>query len=1399
MLVNTADENKNIKSEIDLNRSVEIIMRAGKISLWRYDVKERKFYSILGAILMQDGTTYESCAESLTASSRAEYHRLFNNLISGISRNESTIFHFVNTQAGINVYYRSELTVDLDDDGNVVSVLGTQTDITEDVLQKKVLEEFKIKTDLINEKNYIIQWDFDIDNQIVTTKGKGAIGVDFPMSVETYVEYVHPENKEEARLVFSQMANREITSFDSLIRAYLPGFKDYRYLGVSGVALHDKDGNIVSYTGIRRDVTHDHMQHKELLEKRYKTDLMEKASGLYLWEYDCERGVFISDDTSGYGVEQTFQDYLDITHPLYKDQVLKSWDILGSGLDKSFTLEWKFSHMGKWKYATVSGEPYEKNADGRVTKYLGYRRDTTDLVLMDESLRYSKLKSDMAIKKANMVMWEYDVEERMFTSYNEAGYGDEVKFSIEEYVNTLDPSSVEETRKAANFMDNQTVGDFSFNCKVVSLDSPDLRYITIHGSCLEVSEYDPTKATKYVGFRVDNTEIMKLTQSMEESKNLISSILAQSPSVIFIKDISDNFKYIMVNDMFNQFLEITSDKVLGKTDNEIFDKEVAQRMHKDDQIAVENGTHSLIEHVVVNGKTRSLHTTKREIKTSGRRLLVCIATEITETIEQQKVLENANRKSELVLNNANAGFVYIDNEFRVIWENIDSVIADIPYMTRYKHHTMCHESQYCMNKRCEDCVIRRASKSLKPEKETKVLGDRVVEINVVPVIDADGVASGYVCRIDNVTEAYKQKSALEKTQKYLDLAIEAGNVAVWGYDLNKKMVFNISGMVFSNDTLPIEEAIELIHPEDRPVFDLMWGRMLNEASEKETSCLRIKNHFTFNYEYVDMSMIIHRDENGKSNMIIGTYHDVTEDKLQKIAVEESRNRAEEANALLQSIIRQIPFGLHIKDISNDFRYVIMNDVLAKIIGIEGKDVIGKTEHEIFEKSIADRFQQENILAASRADGELLVVKDNFEKDGKVYTFENFDTVITVANGKRLLIGVVSDVTDKDLMIKELKDAKERAEQSDKLKSAFLANMSHEIRTPLNAIVGFSELLANADSIEEKEEYSNIISVNNELLLRLIGDILDLSKIESGMIDLKIEEFDVFDIYSDIFTTMKQKNIRSNVKLILDNPYDSCMVNLDKNRFKQVVFNFMTNAVKYTADGEIKLGYEYANGGIRVYVEDTGIGISEENRIKLFSRFEKFDSFAQGTGLGLSICKAILEAQGGNIGYMPGKNGGSIFWAWFPCVAKVNINSESIVINSMNNFENQLTESKLEGENKFRILIAEDNDSNFLLIKHMLKGYDLARVVNGVEAIDSLINGGGFDIVLMDWKMPIMDGLEATEKIREFNKTIPIIAVTANTYDSDIAKITSAGCNDFVAKPLNKQKLLEIIEKYHNKQ
>ena len=390
---------------------------------------------------------------------------------------------------------------------------------------------------------------------------------------------------------------------------------------------------------------------------------------------------------------------------------------------------------------------------------------------------------------------------------------------------------------------------------------------------------------------------------------------------------------------------------------------------------------------------------------------------------------------------------------------------------------------------------------------------------------------------------------------------------------------------------------------------------------------------------------------------------------------------------------------------------------------------------------------------------------------------------------RLKDMLMNSLEQQKIVESELRVAKEKAEESDHLKSAFLANMSHEIRTPLNAIVGFSGLLAMAENYEERDEYINIINNNNELLLQLINDILDLSKIEANTLEFVYSDIDINQLLCDIEQTSRLK-AADGVQVSFVEKLPHCIIRTDKNRLSQVVTNFINNAIKFTKEGSIYFGYKHKENNLYFYVSDTGCGIDKDVKDSVFQRFVKLDSFAQGTGLGLSICQMIVHKLGGEIGVDSELGQGSTFWFTLPDT----VIEESHISVAETNKTEVSTESPTDNKTA-TLLIAEDNESNYTLIKAILKDYNLLHAWNGQEAID-LYRKYHPDMILMDLKMPIMDGYQATEEIRKDNTIIPIIAVTAFAFAEDEQRVSQSGFNGYVAKPIKpnnlKKKIVDLL-------
>lgn len=382
---------------------------------------------------------------------------------------------------------------------------------------------------------------------------------------------------------------------------------------------------------------------------------------------------------------------------------------------------------------------------------------------------------------------------------------------------------------------------------------------------------------------------------------------------------------------------------------------------------------------------------------------------------------------------------------------------------------------------------------------------------------------------------------------------------------------------------------------------------------------------------------------------------------------------------------------------------------------------------------------------------------------------------------------------------ELIEAKSRAEESDKLKTAFLSNMSHEIRTPLNGIVGFSALLSdNSYSETEKSEFSDIINSNAKMLLALINDILDLSRIESNTIKFELREFSLNRQIEEVIT-LQQRYAKEGVQIVSDLGDEEITLVFDKLRNYQIINNLVSNSIKFTEKGEVRIGARSYPEYTEIYVSDTGKGMDGNQVEKVFSRFYKADEFSTGSGLGLAICKALIEYFGGTIRAesVPGK--GTKVTYIIPRKNLTEDQKKEIHSTTRQNMDHNTFNSQKEQPGSVpTILIAEDLESNFILLKIILsRHYNILWAKNGIEAV-SIFKEQKPDLVLMDIKMPLMDGLEATKAIREESPHVPIIAQTANAFESDHIQAIEAGCNDVITKPIKSKRLLEVVDMQINK-
>jgi PAS domain S-box-containing protein len=541
----------------------------------------------------------------------------------------------------------------------------------------------------------------------------------------------------------------------------------------------------------------------------------------------------------------------------------------------------------------------------------------------------------------------------------------------------------------------------------------------------------------------------------------------------------------------------------------------------------------------------------------------------------------------------------------------------------------------------------------------------------------------------------------------------------------------------------------------------------------------------------------HRLKNGsvRDVEVFSSIIQVEEEKLIHTIVHDvtAKKEAQQRLNVLTRSLEQSPVGVIITN--NDGVIEYTNPKYSDITGYS-PDEMHNTVPGILQKNTGSKLINRiwEIISSGR---EWFGENEDITKRGSSY-WENV-AISPVFNDQgeiKNFVIIKEDITDQKKLLHELVLAKEAAEESDRLKSAFLANMSHEIRTPMNGILGFMELLKEPDLTGEmRDEYIGIVNTSGQRLLETINDIIDISKIESGELELNLSKVDVIKMMQRLGQFFEPEARKKKLELMLETniPQEQCTLLLDSHKTESVLTNLLKNAIKFTAQGQIVLGCNINGKHLSFYVRDTGRGIAADKLSSIFDRFVQAESSYsrayEGSGLGLSISKAYVELMGGTVSVdsEPGK--GSHFMITIP-MEKDCMQVAKVVPNS---------KDKVDGlyNAEFVLLIAEDDDISFLLMKRLFKNYNvrLLRAINGQEAVEISQANPEISLVLMDIKMPVMDGHTATREIHKIRPGLPVIALTAYALKEDREKALDSGCIDYLSKPVSRQLLLQKLAKY----
>lgn len=651
----------------------------------------------------------------------------------------------------------------------------------------------------------------------------------------------------------------------------------------------------------------------------------------------------------------------------------------------------------------------------------------------------------------------------------------------------------------------------------------------------------------------------------------------------------------------------------------------------------------------------------------------------------------------------------------------------------------------------------------------------------------------------DITEKVSREKELLYSKQILESAEQNVHFGLYEFEVYSNSVLwsKETYQIFERDfELPPPKMDEYlskyVHPED-----VEKACMIKTFDEKCETPLSFNNIFRIitasgKIKYINSVGKIERGEVPEKYIrVSGTIKDLTEIKQieDKLFIERD---------ILQLVINNIPDAVYIKEIQGNF--IRCNQPLANFLGFSNTDeIIGKNTHDLFSIELANELieLEQNILAGEK--NSVSTHKEIHVKDRSLWINH---TLVGIKDSNGIttkVIGITRDITEYITTQQEIIKAKEKAEKADKLKSAFLANMSHEIRTPINGILGFASLMEMKEFSRDKEiEYLRIINNSGKILLNLINDIIDIAKIEAGQLNINYSNVILPDLFEELASFYQGEKIRrskENIELRVNMPdsnyYHS--IQTDQLRLKQIINNLIGNALKFTHKGYIEIGFQPVEHQLLFFIKDSGVGLEKQECSIIFDRFKqagKSSSKKEGTGLGLAISKGLVELLGGKIWVESEPDKGSIFYFTLPFSLPTQCKTDQTTnIKSISNNYSHWADKVL--------LLVEDEEVNYLYIKELVDstGIKLIHAPSAEEAIKICKSPIAIDIVLMDMRLPGINGFEATPLIKQIRNDVPIIAQTAYAMENERKSCIDAGCDHYITKPFDQNLLLEMIDNF----
>lgn len=1179
--------------------------------------------------------------------------------------------------------------------------------------------------------------------------------------------------------------------YDQLVRYKHKSGKTI-WIRCRGMAIRDKDGNAIRMLGAHNDVT-------KYYEAKEKLEESQSLAKIAHYSLDIKNDIWYNSDELDtiLGIDNNYiksvDSFLALVHPddvkTFKDYLYNEVIFKGNQFDKEYRIVNKKTNETRWVHGR--GDLKIDKETGKAYEMFGTIQDITDKKLTEIELQKSEERFRLAIEGSDDGLWDLDLVDS--TAYMSERYETmlgyepgELPRSRDGWEQLLHPEDLIKARESLSkyFESGKPIYEYYFRMK-----HKDGSYRWMRGRGKAVFD-ENGKPLRIVGFNTDIHDQKVYEEKLELQSKLLNSI----SQAVIATDLEGIIFYI--NKAATELYQWQEEEAIGKNILDVTVPQISHQHGEEIMQALAKGNEWQGEFTAQrkDGSKFLAHVVDTPIYSQDGELIgiIGISIDITEKKEIENKLKVQKDRLANIIEGTNVGTwewniqtnktIFNEKWAEIIGYKLEELEpTSIETWTDLTHPYDIDKSNELIHKHINgeleyyNCEFRIKHK----DGTWRWILDRGKVISY----DKEGKPEWMFGTHQDITEKKEAELRVKENQEVLRLTLENLLIGVVVHDSDSGILnCNLEAeriLGISEDQMKGKKAIDLswnFIDEDLkplPIDKYPVNIIMNNNEELIDYVIGISNKNTIHWVNVNGVPIF--DNNNSIDKVIINFADITEQK-----------EYEERIAKLAAAVEHSSASIMITDKDGKIEYV--NPFFESITGYSAKEAIGKNPKLLKSGTHSPELYKKLWEVISNGDtwqGEFI----NKKKDGILY-WESA-TISPIFNNKNDIthyVAVKQDITkDKETLL-ELEKAKRRAEESDKLKSAFLASMSHEIRTPLNSIVGFSNIIADEVDDPNLKTYSSLIRKQNDLLLKLINDIIDFAKIESEGVEIRKEVMNIDQFMKEMYQVESAK-CKSNVALYLkiDNPYSN-LIKTDKHRLNQIYTNLILNAIKFTDSGEITFGYKLDNDTFYGWVEDTGIGIEPGNEYIIFNRFIKLDTFKQGTGLGLSIIKNILDNLNGKIEVEKNRRVGARFNFEFPVEIVDNKEIDKEI--------KQEAPKNLSFKGKI-FLIAEDDEVNFIYLKRLLEKYEVTiyRAHNGKVAIDAVKELKKIDLILMDIKMPGINGKEATSEIKQLKPEIPIIAQTAYALTEDRENIKKSDFDDYIAKPIVKDKLIEKILKF----